>query len=184
MRKLDAILNLYSIKNVKREGWRRIGLTSVESVSDHSYMMTLLILLLKDEFDGLDQCKLLQLAVLHDLAEVEIGDVVWETSGQQNLKLKADKDKLELNSLNKILPESITTSISLQQLIVEYLNKSSPEARLVQQIDKLEMVLQALVYYQSSRDERTYDFLITAKKYITHPALKKIFNQAESMFNL
>ena len=60
----------------------------------------------------------------------------------------------------------------------EYQNQISVEAKIVHQIDRLEMALQAKMYEKSgSSKENTATFLQTAKSDITHPKLKELFTK-------
>ena len=58
----------------------------------------------------------------------------------------------------------------------EYQEDTSPESRLVHQMDKLEMALQARSYQNDGYDpERLESFFESAKAGITNPRLKEIF---------
>ena len=60
----------------------------------------------------------------------------------------------------------------------EYQKHSSEEAKLVHQIDKLEMALQAIIYHNEGQDkEKLSSFLETAEENITHPKLKELFRE-------
>ncbi|MFN7146928.1 MAG: HD domain-containing protein, partial [Myxococcota bacterium] len=61
------------LKEVDRSGWTRIGVPHPESVAAHSWGVALLALLRCPP--ELDRHKLLAMAILHDLAEVRVGDL-------------------------------------------------------------------------------------------------------------
>ncbi len=89
---------------------------------------------------GLDTLKTVRMALIHDLAESTIGDL---TPRQK----QDNHDELETNAMNKILsslPEDV------RELYIEtwneYQRNESPEARLVHNADKLEMLYQAKEY--------------------------------------
>lgn len=57
----------------KRTGWVRKGIPEAESIADHMYRMSVLALMSEDQ--NLDIFRCVALAVVHDLAEAEVGDI-------------------------------------------------------------------------------------------------------------
>ena len=58
----------------KRKGWTRFPeIKEVESVADHSWMIGLIALSLPNKFN---KDEALKIALLHDLAEVIVGDII------------------------------------------------------------------------------------------------------------
>jgi len=128
-----------ALKRVQRAGWVRVGVPRPESVADHSYRVALMAVLFGPRL-GLDVEKMMRLALFHDLAEARVGDVT-PVDGMSG----AEKHARERTAFAEIvggLPEGP----SLDDLWGEYEAGGSPEARVVRQLDKLEMVLQALEY--------------------------------------
>src|SRR4051794_5293762 len=62
-----------ALKEVRRKGWGDRGLSDAESVADHSYRVALLAWALA-RARGLDAGRALLIALVHDLAEAEVGD--------------------------------------------------------------------------------------------------------------
>ncbi|KAJ1030263.1 hypothetical protein NDA16_001174 [Ustilago loliicola] len=62
------------LKTNKRTGWMHHRVPAPESIADHMYRMAILSLLCPAEAD-VDLGKCVQLAVVHDLAEAEVGDL-------------------------------------------------------------------------------------------------------------
>lgn len=58
----------------------------------------------------------------------------------------------------------------------EFIENSSLESKLLHEIDKLEMALQATIYSKSFPEKSFQEFLETAQRVIVNPELKKIFN--------
>jgi len=125
------------------------------------------------DFENYDTEKILKMILLHDLAESKIGDFTPEQI------TKSEKEKIENHAFYDIietLPNSIKSSYTL--IWKEYQNQISVEAKIVHQIDRLEMALQAKMYEKSgSSKENTATFLQTAKSDITHPKLKELFTK-------
>ena len=69
----DSFLEVLGLKEVDRAGWKRSGLTNVESVAGHSWGVAFLALQICPP--NLDRLRLLEMAICHDVAEVRIGDI-------------------------------------------------------------------------------------------------------------
>lgn len=71
---LDFLRVVGQLKIVKRTGWVNSGIHLPESVADHMYRMAMCSFLITDA--TLDRARLMKLAVVHDLAEALVGDIV------------------------------------------------------------------------------------------------------------
>ncbi|CAN0018968.1 unnamed protein product [Pylaiella littoralis] len=126
------------LKELKRTGWVHRGVDKPESVSDHMYRMALCSFLITDP--TLDRSRIMKLAVVHDLAEALAGDI----APFQKVS-KEEKRRLEEEGLEKITATigSDPIALEIKQLWYEYEDCTSEEARLVKDLDKLEMIVQA-----------------------------------------
>jgi putative hydrolase of HD superfamily len=127
------------LKKLKRTGWVESRVPDPESVADHSYRVALLAMAISDKQD-LDTLKTVRMALLHDLAESTVGDL---TPRQK----QGPHEKLESDAMMKILaslPEKVSQLYS--QTWKEYQQNETPEARLVHNADKIEMLTQAKEY--------------------------------------
>src|SRR5262245_33825115 len=61
------------LKRVRRKGWVDRGVVDAESVADHSYRLAVLAWAVARS-RGLDADRAQRIALLHDLAEAEVGD--------------------------------------------------------------------------------------------------------------
>ncbi|PXF23697.1 MAG: phosphohydrolase, partial [Methanobacteriota archaeon] len=68
-----ALLEALELKRLPRSGWLRVGVQDIESVAAHSWGAAWLVAALCP--DGVDRGRALEMAVIHDLAEVRIGDI-------------------------------------------------------------------------------------------------------------
>jgi putative hydrolase of HD superfamily len=117
--------------------------------------------------------KILKMILLHDLAESKIGDY---TPKQLD---KEKKNKLENNAFNEII-KNLPDLIKSQYLQIwqEYQENNSLESKIVHQIDKLEMALQAKIYEKDGySQEKLETFFESAKTDITDPKLKELFTK-------
>ncbi len=138
----ESLLRLLALKGVQRKGWTRFSIpdAAVESVADHSYGVALMVLLLCPS--ELDRARAVEIALLHDLAEVVTGDVI-PSEGVPEFKKAAD----ELGAL-LCLTAPLDWETRASELLREYQSQSSPEARFVKAVDKLDMALQSLAYQE------------------------------------
>ena len=170
---LDFLKTAAHLKNIPRQGWvDKLSINNPESVADHSYSMAVIGMIFSD-LENYDSEKILKMILLHDLAESKIGDF---TPGQLNID---EKRELENNAFNQIT-EKLPNTIKSQYLNIwdEYQENTSQESKLVHQIDKLEMVLQAKAYQNNGHPyEKLEPFFDSAKDEIIHPKLKEIFTK-------
>ena len=170
---LDFFKTAVNLKNISRQGWiNKLSLKHPESVSDHSYSMAIMGMVISD-LEKYDTEKIMKMILLHDLAESHIGDY---TPGQI---MRENKIKIENNAYDEII-STLPDIIKLQydKIWEEYQKQESPESKIVHQIDKLEMALQAKMYQKQGSSKATVEsFFKSAENGITHPKLKDILNQ-------
>src|SRR5260221_8313896 len=78
------------LKDVRRQGWVDRGVPDAESVADHSYGVALLAWAVA-RARGLDGERALLIAIVHDLAEAEVGD---ETPFDDLIRLAAAGERV------------------------------------------------------------------------------------------
>jgi putative hydrolase of HD superfamily len=149
------------LKALPRTGWLLAGIAAPESVADHSYATALLAMLLADAIDAdwrgqglarpLDRPHLLRIALLHDLAESILTDLPRRSA---DLLGAATKHAAEGQAMVQIFADAPSPA-DYTALWAEYAAGQTPEARLVRDADKLEMVHQALQYER--RGQRKLD---------------------------
>lgn len=151
---LDALLAAYELKDERRTGWQLRGVDDPESVAAHAWGVAYLVLALGDRFrddlPGVDLDRALRLAVVHDVAEAETGDVATRadsTATTPDPDRKAAAEREAMRDLAGPLPGRVRDAWEA------YEARESPEAVLVKECDLLDTCLQAIVY---ERDDR-YD---------------------------
>ena len=143
----EGVLEWLGLKNVARAGWVRAGVDSPESVAAHSWGMAILALKLCPP--GLDLARVLSLCLIHDLPEVRVGDL----TPHDDCSTKAQDER---KAMLEMAPQWI-------ELFDDYENGTTPEAKFVKQLDKLDMGLQAKVYEREQGLDLT-EFLKSAQK--------------------
>jgi len=133
-----------ALKDTVRKGWKLRKVENPESVADHSWGMSLLIMMLCPP--ELDRLKCLEFAIVHDLAESITGDYV----PADNIAPET-KHRLEMRAISDIAERTVCPQ--LIEIFAEYERMDTPEARFVKKIDKLDMVLQARYYDMHERSD-------------------------------
>ena len=94
------------LNKLPRSGWKiKVGLEDSESVAEHSYMMSVMSMVLSD-MKSLNSEKVLKMTILHDWAESKIGDFMPDQIGYDK------KSELENLSLIHISEPTRRTPIS------------------------------------------------------------------------
>ena len=170
---LDFFKTAANLKNISRQGWiDKLSLDSTESVADHSYSMAIMSMVISD-LENYNSEKILKMVLLHDLAESKIGDY---TPNQISKEKKKELENKAFFEIVKNLPDSVRTQYL--KIWQEYQENNSPESKIVHQIDRLEMVLQAKLYQKEGRPKEKLDsFFESAKIDIVHPKLKELFRK-------
>ncbi len=140
------------LKRLPRTGWLLAGAPQPESVADHSFGVGVLALFLAEWVNQdpsreglerpLDVGRVVILALLHDLAESALTDLPKRASQLIGEQAKHRAEQQVMDALLAPLPGGA----GYRALWAEYDAVSSPEARLVKDADKLEMVHQAIQY--------------------------------------
>ena len=149
MKRIDKIINfmhaLEEVCVVKRDLLLFDG--SKEDDAMHIFKLSFLVMLIAPYLKTpADYTKMLELALVHDIAEGKTGDY---TAANQlaHPELKQEKIKREaiaIKELKKLLPPPLNKKI--YDLYQEYEKKETLEAKIVSALDKLEANLQANQY--------------------------------------
>lgn len=162
---VDALLEAARLKAVARAGWLRRGLADVESVAAHSWGVAWLVTALLP--DGLDLGRALSYAVLHDLAEVRVGDLTPHDG------VAADDKARREDAAMRALVDGVAWGPRMLATWRAYEAQADAEARFVRELDRLDMAIQAVVYAEASGRDLT-EFLDSAGQVIAHPRLVPI----------
>ncbi len=170
---LDFFYISANLKKILRQGWiDKLSINNPESVADHSFSMAIMGMIFSD-LENYNTEKILKIILLHDLAESITGDMTPKQIS------KKEKTILENNTMKKILnnlPELLQKQYSV--LWDEYQLNNSEEAKIVHQLDRLEMALQAKIYSNEGHSKEKLDsFFNSAKNEITTPKLLEMFKK-------
>ncbi len=165
----EFFFQIAGLKKLPRSGWKiKVGLENSESVAEHSYMMSVMAMVLSD-LKSLNSIKVIKMSILHDWAESKIGDFMPDEIVYDK---KSELENYAMIEILESLPQRLQSDY--QNIWNEFLVRDTPEARLVHEIDKLEMALQAKIYEKEVDPENLKPFIISAVEQIIDPDLKKI----------
>lgn len=144
---LQLLFDAHRLKRVPRTGWVMRGVASAESVADHSFGVAFISLILAEMMDHpLDRAKLLTIALLHDLPESVVSDL--PTPAAAHFPPGA-KRQAEMDALNELL-RGLPCAEHWRSWWQEFKDGSSIEGQLVRDADRLDMLIQAHVYEQTT----------------------------------
>ncbi|KAF7850903.1 hypothetical protein BT93_L4880 [Corymbia citriodora subsp. variegata] len=160
---IDFLTLCHRLKTTKRAGWVRRDVKDPESIADHMYRMGLMALISAD-IPGVDRNKCIKMAIVHDIAEAIVGDIT-PSDGIS----KAEKSRRESEALDHMcrLLGGESQAKEINELWMEYEANLSPEAKVVKDFDKVEMILQALEYENEQGKDLNEFFVSTAGKFQT-----------------
>lgn len=173
---LEFVKRALALKSTARKGWFKAGVARPESVSDHSWGVALLALAAAESRRDLDRARLLELAIVHDISEAWTGDLI-----PGDYKDKAEKLGRERYGLEMILDGAPTL---LRRRILdrfeELATDASEEAKLIHQLDKVEMALQAERYEaEGIPRDKLAEFRESAKRGVHDAALLQTLTRLE-----
>lgn len=148
---LDVALSAAQLKRVPRAGWQVRGapLGGVpENVAAHGFGVAFLTMLLADlSAEPCDVGRALRIALLHDLAESLIGDLPATVRRFIPPEQKHAAERAAMQEIVAALP----AAAGYLALWEEYNAGATPEARLVKDADRLDMMIQAYLYEQAGQ---------------------------------
>lgn len=130
---IDFLGKAEKLKCNTRHSWTSTGRR--ESVAEHSWRLSLMPMLLKEDFPEVDIDKVTRMCIIHDLGEAVTGDI------PAFLKSKEDEEneRVKLNEFISSLPDSVRDAFS--SLYEEMEALETPEAKLFKALDNMEAVI-------------------------------------------
>jgi len=146
---LEALRTLYNLKNLPRTGWlkRGVPVAAVETIAEHIALTSLISLIMsgraKSRGVSMDFEKVIKMALIHDIAEALTTDV--------------DRDLARLLESRGVRKEELSVSVGRSllrdligeeglELLLEYMELRSAEAKMVKAADLIERLIQAMLY--------------------------------------
>lgn len=148
---LDALIELQALDRLQRVGFSLRGVAAPESISEHLFHLAFLVWTVGRESPEIELAKALEIALVHDLAEVRLGDLPRTAALYLPAGVKAAAERAILADVLAPLPGAAAA-------LAEYQEGGSREARLVAVCDKLQLLVKAFTYRQAG-----------------HPAMEEFF---------
>jgi putative hydrolase of HD superfamily len=191
---LSTLIELQRLKRLDRTGWTLRGLPNgTESVAAHSFGVGVTAMLLADEFISrgisVDVEKVLRIALLHDWAEVRVGDMPRTAIFYFGSDARKEA---ETAAFSDVVRDVDSAEGLYGSLYSDYEQRSSLEARLVKAADVLDLLVQVLALERAGArglDEfwevaEQPDFNLEGEaEQIVHELLGSILNARRELFN-
>ena len=161
--------NIQQLKKITRKGWTERNVPHPESVADHIFGVAILALFFS-RGKSLNVEKAITTALIHDLCESLTGDI----TPNDNVPPREKQEK-EHDAARKILGQ-IDNSGELFELWKDFEYERTPEGKLIKELDRLEMLLQAF-HYEKEHHINLDEFYAFVEQKLTSPELKKIFRE-------
>ncbi len=138
--KIEFILELEKLKGVLRKT-RPVGLDRYENSAEHSWQTALTAMIfLEDAPPEMDQLKVLKMLLIHDVVEIDAGDVfVYDTAGRAAI---AQQEAIAAERIFGLLPPAMGSE--LLQLWQEFEGRQTAESKFAKAVDRINPVLQNL----------------------------------------
>lgn len=107
-----------------------------ESVAEHSWRISLMAMLLQDEFPGRDMNKVIKMCLIHDLGEAFLGDIPTFEKTADDVKREDEQYRKWVSGFPKNQREEF------ELLLQEMEEMKTEEAKLYKALDKMEAVIQ------------------------------------------
>ncbi|MGB5160319.1 MAG: HD domain-containing protein [Thermoanaerobaculia bacterium] len=143
---LELLLEVQNLDRIPRMGYLLSGVSDPESVSEHTWHVAFLVWVLSESISDIDRLRAMEIAMVHDLAELRIGDFPRTASRYLPAGAKQAAEAAAIEEILAPLPAA------MRALWAEYQAGESREARLVKACDKLQMMLKVRLY-ESQGDE-------------------------------
>ena len=138
---IDFVHEIGKLKQIKRTYCIIEGIKCPESVADHSFRTSVMVLLFAKNFN-LDEDKCVKMALIHELAEIKVGNIIALDKKSYDKKIKLEKMAIK-NILKHFKKDQIYS------LWKEYTDRKTPESKFVYELNVLEFLFQVYEYEKS-----------------------------------
>jgi putative hydrolases of HD superfamily len=164
---LHTLLQGNQLKRTARTGWGQRGVVGAEDVAAHSYGVVFTALVLAQVSDEpVDLGRALAMAALHDLPEGLTSDIPSPAMRYLPAGIKIEMERAAMAEILAGTPYHD----DLMALWEELHRAETAEARLVDDADKLDLFLQALMYEQQTGNRQLAEFWAIPHQFYTPQA--------------
>lgn len=144
---MNSVLKFYifnnKLKKRLRQGWLDVKISEnrVESIAEHIYGCLILAITINEEFKlKLNMEHILKMLTLHELEEIIIGDLSFLSKVTKEEKIIMGKKAV------KKITDGLINQSDIEDLLNEFNERTTKEAKFAYHIDKLEADFQAKIY--------------------------------------
>lgn len=178
---LQFMLKADRLKEVDRAGWLIAKVKNPEHDGDHSYGTAVLSYLIAKRM-GLDAERCAVMGLFHDINEAITGDIA--TRYDKSLMTVPPEIKRKMERRNELKLAAILTGggkTALREVLDEYHAQRTAEAKLVKQVDKLDYIVQMMLYGKKIKSDKTVEeFFDTAGSRIDINEVRYIYEKVKS----
>lgn len=178
-RQVRFVLEIDKLKTVQRRTWLTDG-TRSENSAEHSWHLAVMVLLFREYAvdQGLDLARAVQMALVHDLVEIDAGDTfVYDARGAID---KGQREEAAADRIFALLPDDLGQE--LRQVWEEFEARTTAEARFVAALDRLQPILHN--YHTAGRAWRqhgvTVDKVLSYNQHMSEGA-PELWDYAQSL---
>ena len=126
-----------------------------ESVAEHSWRISLLAYLIKDEYPGADMDKVIKMCLIHDLGEAFTGDI----PAFKKTKADSERETQLLFAWVDTLPQPFAQE--MRELYTEMEALETEESKIYKALDKVEAIIQHNESDISTWEDNEYELNLT-----------------------
>jgi len=130
------------LKNLIRTGWKtwNVKRERLESVAEHVYGAQMLAIVMYSQFKyNFDLSKVIFMLAVHELEEILIGDLIYFQITE------GEKEDIGHKAVEKVL-SNLLMKDEIEQLILEFDERKTEEAKFAYYCDKMEFDIQSKLY--------------------------------------
>ena len=201
---LNFLLKINQLKEIPRTGWVWRGIQNPETIAEHTFRLTITSWLLAEK-RKLNTLRAIKIALFHDLCEVYAGDITpvlyypslpkdeekrkkvlmkWARLSQKEKekigKKKYQKERKSLLKLVKFLKPNLKNEIL--SLWTGYEKNTSLEGRFVQQLNRIETLIQSIEYFGTKNINEHTNWWEWANEIVFDPILLEFLKVIQKKF--
>lgn len=181
--KAQSVIEFYllcnKLKKLIRTGWLdwNVKAERLESVAEHIYGVQMLALAMNSQYDyDVDINKVIKMLAVHELEEICIGDLTLFQISRE------EKEILGHQAINKVL-RGLIDKDEIRNLIMEFDERKTNEAKFAYQCDKLECDMQSKVYDTEGEIPLDADSQINNSAYL-NKSVQELLSQGKSFSDM
>ena len=179
-KQIDFIVEIDKIKHIFRKT-RLFDGSRFENDAEHAWHFALLALVLQEYAnDSIDVHKVITMALIHDIVEIDAGDVIAYDTEQR--LLAEEKERKAAERIFGMLPDEQRDEF--MKIWNEFEERKTPEARFAAALDRFEPILQNYMTNFSTWKEHdiTHSMLMKTNQHIAEGA-DVLWQTVELMFS-